>query len=56
MIVKLSEIFDCNPSILMFEVTNIKNIEMEVKIKLIKEECYNLEKILKKDEFLKENK
>lgn len=47
MIIKLSEILECNASYLLYGDNFKDNIEMEIKIKLTKEEYNNLNKILK---------
>ena len=46
MIIKLSEILECNASYLLFGDNFKDNIEMEIKIKLTKEEYNNLNKIM----------
>ena len=56
MIIKLSEILECNPSYLIYSDNLKNNIEMEIKVRLTKEEFENLNKIMEsKGEFLLES-
>ena len=47
MIIKLSEILECSASYLLYGDNYKDNIEMEIKIKLTKEEYENLNKMIK---------
>ena len=47
MIIKLSEILECSASYLLYGDNSKDNIEMEIKIKLTKEEYENLNKMMK---------
>ncbi len=54
-IVKLSEIFDCNVSTLLYEPTEKINLETEIKIKITEDEYLYLKQYLEKNaDFLKE--
>lgn len=54
-IVKLSEIFDCNVSTLLYEPTEKTNLETEIKIKITEDEYLYLKQYLEKNaDFLKE--
>lgn len=56
LIIKLSEIFDCSTSYLIYGNVNKNDIETEIKIKLSEEEYKNLELVMEREaEFLKES-